>query len=190
MSDPTLEPGATPSRPQAEAEAAPRGPSRKVFWAMAIVLALSLGLNAAILGFVAGRGHSGGGKADMMAIGGFLPGDLRRAAKQMDDADRAVLRRVFIDRRDTFKEMRREFHPLTKAVRQALVAEPFDPEALERAFDDLRGQGQDMADLFQGAVMEAARELSPAGRKTLAHLRRGPHGGSGEPGRYHRGPKP
>lgn len=195
MSVPNLDTDAMPPAP--DPATPPRGPSRKLFWAMAVALALSLGLNAAILGFVAGRGHGpGGGKSEMMAMGGFLPGDLRRAAKEMDDADRAVLRRVFMDRRDIIKDMRREFHPLTKAVREALIAEPYDPDALEQAFVALRGQGQNMASFFQSAVLEAAADLSPAGRKALANMRRGPHsrlggpGGPGEPGHYHQGPKP
>ncbi|MEO0391906.1 MAG: periplasmic heavy metal sensor [Pseudomonadota bacterium] len=151
-----------------------QGPSRKVFWSLVVVLALSLGLNAATLGFIAGRGHkppSHHGPAAMMGQG-LGPGDVRRAARRMAPEDREILKRAFQERREDMSDLRQQVPNLTQDLRKALKAEPYDPAALTAAFADLRAQGQAVGDLFQGALEEAAIELSPAGRQALATIRR------------------
>lgn len=167
-----------------ETGASKPGPSRRVFWAMAIVLALSLGVNAAILGFIAGRGH--GGEPGKHALGdtvAFLPGDIRRAAQSMSDEDRQVLRQVFLEHRDDIREMRKAMKPLAANVRRALAADPYDPDALATAFSDFRNKGQEMSYFFQTMVQKTADNLSPAGRQALANARAGRFPGPG--GQHH-----
>jgi uncharacterized membrane protein len=66
------------------------------------------------------------------------------------------------------------------AVRDALVAEPFNAEALEAALSGLRTQTDAAQVALHRALVDAARELSPEDRRRLADSRwferRGPRG--------------
>ena len=66
-----------------------------------------------------------------------------------------------------------------RAVREALIAEPFEPQAMESALTQLRTDTDAAQVVLHRALVDAARELSPEDRRRLAasrwFLRGGPH---------------
>lgn len=132
---------------------------------LVIALVMSLGLNLALGGFIAGRLSGGGDPA--MAV----HENLRRIARTMDEADRKVMRAAFVDRAGEFRQLRRDRRPLMREVRQALRAEPFDPAALETALAGVQQHLVRASTVFQTALIDAANNVSPEARKKLAGLR-------------------
>jgi uncharacterized membrane protein len=57
------------------------------------------------------------------------------------------------------------------AVRNALVAEPFQPEALETALAKLRAETAETQAAFHAALVQIVRELTPEARHRLAESR-------------------
>jgi uncharacterized membrane protein len=60
-----------------------------------------------------------------------------------------------------------------RTVRRTLRSEPFDPDALAHAMDDIRKARTAFEQTLQDVMREAAAEISPDGRRILS---RGPHG--------------
>jgi uncharacterized membrane protein len=58
-----------------------------------------------------------------------------------------------------------------RAVRDALVAEPYNPEAMETALTNLRAQTDSAQVALHRALADAARELGPEDRRRLAESR-------------------
>jgi uncharacterized membrane protein len=57
------------------------------------------------------------------------------------------------------------------AVRNALVADPFQPEVLETALAKLRAETSETQAAFHAALVQTVRELSPEARRRLAESR-------------------
>jgi uncharacterized membrane protein len=58
-----------------------------------------------------------------------------------------------------------------RAVREALVAEPYDPQAMESALTGLRAETDAAQVALHRALADAARELGPEDRRRLAESR-------------------
>lgn len=69
------------------------------------------------------------------------------------------------------REQHRAFKQARRAVADALSAEPFDAQALERALADFRKATAEGQEALHRALVERAKELSPEERRKLA---RGP----------------
>jgi uncharacterized membrane protein len=130
---------------------------------LAFCLAASVLVNVFVIGLFAGR---------------FMRQDHpRRFGGDMDTS--APLRGVWRKHDALLRPRSEALDAARRAVREALVAEPFNLEALEAALAQLRTQS-DAAQLeLHRALAEAARELNVDERRRLAasrwFLRGGPH---------------
>ena len=141
-------------------------------------LVVSLVVNLALAGFVAGRLTR-----DFAPMPGFDPlvGVVRLVRFLDDDRRREVMRELWGKRRE-FRTSLRAIRGAQRAVATAVTAEPFDEEALRAAFAEFRAQlERSQADSHEMLATIAAR-LTPEERGRLARVVAGP-------GR-HRGDRP
>jgi Spy/CpxP family protein refolding chaperone len=118
------------------------------------------------------RGRGGPGRHDGVSAGRVL----RHAEGLGDDPEvAAVLER----NRERVREQRQATRAARAAVRDALLAEPFDRAALERAFAGLREQRAQAQAAAHATVVELAEKLGPEQRRKLARRGRGRRGGRG-----------
>ena len=88
---------------------------------------------------------------------------MRNASGPAGDAMRAALRR----HAGELRAQRQRLGEARRAVRAALVAEPFDAQALARAFSDLRGTTTESQRLMHQVLLEVAGTLPAAERREL-----------------------
>ena len=125
--------------------------AKKLAWA----LGLSLALNLFFLGFgVARRLNPPAPRAQ--APGEMMPFDSARAA------------RLFGQHSPELRAHRKEVQRARKAVVEALLAEPFDKEALAQAFEKLRDATHNGQKELHDALVEAAANISHEERAVLA----------------------
>lgn len=102
--------------------------------------------------------------------------DPRQLARTLDDADRKVLSEVIEAHRGELGEHFRPLGHARRALAEALRAEPFDPAAMQRAFEQMRSSESGTANAMHAFMLELATKVSPAGRQRIAdHLERGGH---------------
>ncbi|MDD9939598.1 MAG: periplasmic heavy metal sensor [Myxococcales bacterium] len=131
---------------------------------VAIGLALSLLLNVFLLGFVFARllGPSPSRhehRTDREAI-------MERRAK------RGPMRAMLREHRGALRGKRKQVRRARRAVRDALVADPFEPERLRTALSDLRQATHDAQEALHGALLETVPKLSPEARAELSRAHR------------------
>jgi uncharacterized membrane protein len=118
---------------------------------LALLLGISVVLNVLLVGFWAGqlarRGHQGRGAET------FDGRAMRGVWKRHD----AMLR----PRSEALEASRRK-------VTEALLAEPFQPAALETALSQLRAETDGAQRALHGALVDSARDLSPEERRQMA----------------------
>lgn len=158
-----------------ETQAVPPVPSRR---GLKIALAVSVALNLAVAGLVAGAVLKSGPMRDQMVRDlGFGP-----FAEALSDNDRKALRRAFVDRSPGLRDLRETLRRDMDVVLSALRAQPFDPAAFRAALavqtERLTGQMQ----MGQQLLAERIDSMSEAERLAFADrledsMRRGPHGG-------------
>jgi uncharacterized membrane protein len=131
-----------------------------------LALAASVVLNVFFLGIAAGRlirrGHEPAS-----------PGEIERSVD-------APMRGVWRNHDGALRRKGEAVRMARRAVREALVAEPFNATALESSLTHLRAETDDAQVALHAALVEAARELSPEERRRLADSRgflRGPFQG-------------
>ena len=83
-------------------------------------------------------------------------------AKRLPGPDGEKLRAAFFAHAKDLPAARNELKTARDAFRKALAADPFDPAAVQKAF----------ADLDASRIVTAAAEMTPEGRKRLAHSAR------------------
>ncbi|QYZ68525.1 periplasmic heavy metal sensor [Neotabrizicola shimadae] len=144
-----------------ETQAAPPVPSRR---GLKIALAVSVALNLAVAGLVAGAVLKSGPMRDQMVRDlGFGP-----FAEALSDSDRKELRRAFVDRSPGLRDLRETLRKDMAGVLAALRAQPFDPAALRAALEvqteRLTGQMQ----MGQLLLAERIDSMSEAERLAFA----------------------
>lgn len=148
-------------------------------------LVVSVVLNLVLVGFVAGRlsftGAPAGGRMDPTM--GYV-----RLLRFLPEERRETLAPIV---RPLLREMMPELRTLRadhRAVQTALAAEPFDPEALSKALEDLRRKLNSGQEKAHATLVELAGALTPAERLQLAEAmqRRPPR----RPGGAHVPPPP
>jgi uncharacterized membrane protein len=118
---------------------------------LVIALAASVLVNVFFVGLWAGR---------------FVRGATRQ------EVDRTATMRGVWRRRDAVLQPRSEaVDAARRAVREALVAEPYDPAAMETALAGLRTQTDAAQVALHRALADAARELNAEDRRRLADSR-------------------
>lgn len=139
---------------------------------LVIALALSLGLNVFLGSFIAARALRH--REDMMAHGGG-PGPFWGPRGLLRDrkgplADRA--RQLMAQKRAAFHAERGRLREAQRAVGAALSAEPFDADALARAFAELRETTAHSQQLMHGTLVDLARDLPLEQRRELLRATR------------------
>lgn len=147
---------------------------RRYRYVLLLSLALNLGLGAALVAIH--WHHPGGAQSQGERRWSRIPNP-RMLAGSLDEADRKILLEVIETHRGKLGE---HFSPLGHARRelaQALRAEPFDPAAMQSAFDQMRDSESGTASAMHAFMLDLATRISPAGRQRIAdQLERGGHG--------------
>ena len=133
-----------------------------------IVLVVSLALNLAVAGMMAGAlfsGHHPTGPTGTRSPGtlGFGPftGALSRE-------DREALRTAYAGRGPTIRELREAARQEAEAMAAALRAMPFEPAAVAALLDTQRGRADERFRLGQTLLIERIAAMTPEAREALA----------------------
>lgn len=164
----------TPASPPASASVRPgRG--------LRIALAVSVALNLAVVGVVAGGAWRMGGEGRPSASVrdlGFGP-----FAVALNDEDRRELRRAFLRLAPDLRETRTAMRADLAAVLAALRAEPFSPDSLRSALDRATARTAERLALGQELIFDRIAAMSPDARRAFAdRLEQGMSRGRGAPG--------
>lgn len=155
-------PGTGPGAPPGGV--APLQPAgRGLKWALAV----SLALNVAVAGLIAGavlrdgppHGPPGAAPRDI-SLGPYIAA--------MTPADRAALREAFLARAPGFREARGAMRADMRAVAAALRADPLDRDALQAALDRGEGRAREFLSLGQDILFDHLAGLGPAERAAMA----------------------
>ncbi len=148
--------------------------SRTYRYVLLLSLALNLGLGAAL---VAIHWHHPTGESIAGERRWARIPNPRMLAGALDEADRKILLQVVETHRDQLGERFRPLGGARRELAEALRAEPFDPAAMQRAFDQMRESESGTAEAMHAFMLELATRVSPAGRQRIAdQLERGRHG--------------
>lgn len=141
-------------------------------------LALNLGLGAALVAIH--WHHPGSEQADGERRWSRIPNP-RMLAGALDDADRKILMDVIETHRGALGERFRPLGHARRELAQALRAEPFDPAAMQSAFDQMRDSESGTAQAMHAFMLDLATRVSASGRQRIAdQLERNGHGHHGD----------
>lgn len=155
---------------------------RPIRYLLLLSLALNLALGAALVAMHWQHRHPGHAEAGERRWA-RVPTP-RHLLRVLEEPDRTILREVFQRHREN---LRSHYHPLGVARRElaeALRAEPFDPAAMQRAFDRMRGAEGGTANAMHAFMLELATRISADGRQRIARQLEKRHTGE------HRGERP
>jgi uncharacterized membrane protein len=132
-----------------------------------IALALSLALNLAVVGVVAGAylGRDGGGGDHTPALRSLGLGPFAIA---LDRDHRADLRDRIEGTGVSLRDDRRAIGRALRDVQQALVAEPFDRAQADAALAQSRGLVVGLQETGHTALLDLVEDMTPAERVELA----------------------
>ena len=134
------------------------------------ILVLSLALNLLLAGVV------GVWLVRPIFRGPPRPMDFSRVVERMShrlgETDAAALKKAYAAHQDEMTRLNDQVRSARSKVRAVLSTEPFDPDALKAAMDEVRAARSQMEAEIQNVMREGATAMSPQGRQRLAH---GPH---------------
>ena len=160
MSD--ISPTPAPKRAGLQGPVAPE-PGR----GLRIALAISVALNLAITGMVAGtmmRNHSDGGRTGQVRELGFGP-----YTEALSREDRVALRQAFLTKSPDARQIKRQRRDDALAVLNALRATPFVPDALTAVMQAQQQRTARQLELGQTVLRDFLITLSPADRAAFAN---------------------
>ena len=129
-----------------------------------IALAVSLALNLAVAGLVAGAWLSDHGpRRDMPRDLSFGP-----FTEALSPQDRRALRREFLSRAPEFRAARQEALAEFDRLLAALRAEPFDPAALTSALAAIQTRNSDRLELGRSLIETRLLTMEEADRRAFA----------------------
>jgi uncharacterized membrane protein len=140
---------------------------------LAVLLAISFGVNLLLAGFWIGR-RFGGPPPRAVEAGEMY--ELGRGARR-----HPVLRSALDRHRDELRERREATRRARARAREALTSAEFDRQKLEQALASLKDETGKNQELAHRALVEAAVEARPEQRKALGQAlgAKGPRGGKG-----------
>ena len=128
------------------------------------VLAVSVALNLAVVGLVAGAMlREGGPHGRMVRDLDFGP-----FTEALTEGDREALRRAFMARMPEMRDMRAAMRADFAALLAALRAEPFDAAALQGAVANQAGRMQRRLEVGQQIMLERIAAMTVADRRAFA----------------------
>lgn len=128
-----------------------------------IALALSVALNLAVAGLVAGAWMGDGPHRGMprdMSFGPF--------SAALDSDDRRAIRRALMERLGEFREQRAAAQAEFETLLTALRADPFDAGALKSALAALEARNAERLELGRSLIETRLIEMSPEERAAFA----------------------
>lgn len=170
-------PTSSPPEPTAGAGRAPRRLAAAPRWLIGAA-AISLCLNLAFIGLVAGL-HAKGGPP---GLDGLDLGAIRRAAGDLEPEARREMRAVFEARRPAIRAAARAAGRARAALADAIAATPYDAARVSAALAEMREARLTAADQAIGGFEEALARLDDDARAVLAErlARRRGHDRDGE----------
>ena len=145
---------------------------------LALVLAVSLGLNLFLGGMLASQWLFHGAPFAAHPRGAHPPGPFDREAARnaLDEDYRAVVDEIWERNRPSLRQSVRGLREGREAVRRELLADPFDPAALAQAHEALAQRMQTMRGVMEAHVIEIAQALPADQRRRYfeASMRRRP----------------
>lgn len=124
-------------------------------------LAISVVLNAGLIGFMAARMNAAPTAPRLFARDAL--GELGLAEQQLKEARHAMR-----ERRNAYREHAAELHEAQKKAAELLRVDEFDEAALDQAFAEIRRIHGEAERLMQDSVIELARGMEPRARERLA----------------------
>lgn len=91
-------------------------------------------------------------------------------ADSLSSDDASVLRTEFLKRSDAIDQARERFSRARDAVRAALLAEPYVPEATRDAMSEAETAHRRLEQLYQDVIASAASKITSQGRAKLAEM--------------------
>lgn len=147
-----------------EAEVAKAAASKAPGRAVRIALAVSVALNLAVLGVVAGAAlkHGGSGRAVERDIG-FGP-----FSEALSREDRRALRGKILQRAPELRSVRKDMQADTQSLLAVLRAEPFDAAGLAVVMETQRARMAGRLDVGQAVLRDFLIAMTPEARKAFA----------------------
>lgn len=139
---------------------APAKTSKKLRWALAVSVALNLGVAGMVIGARFHDGGMRGGFARELNFGAFT--------EALSPQDRDALRAAFLAKAPELRAARRQMRADMAAVLTALRADPFDAGALKSALDVQNQRLASQLDLGQGLLQDFLLTLTPEARLAFA----------------------
>lgn len=128
-------------------------------------LVLSVGINVALIGFLAGRASHPGPLRNLDPTIGFM-----RILPNLPDQRRAELRPLLAEHfgavRPSLRQMRQAQHEL----RRVIAADPFDPDQLAASLETLRRHLGTSQVASHGAFVRLVTALTPTERRLLIEI--------------------
>jgi Spy/CpxP family protein refolding chaperone len=161
------------------------GTPRRRSWLL-IALIVSIGANLFFGSWMLGRWFAGPPLPRHVAMlgerggpGADSPGRsvMRRMAASVPAEHRAEFEAVMTRHRDRIADAAAQAREARGEIRDAIIKEPFDRAALDKAFATLRARNETLQSATQAAIAEAASSLPPEARRRLVDWRahgRGP----------------
>lgn len=178
----TKEMDAIPQPPQPPVPPVPPAPPVSSGKGVRIALGISVALNLAVVGLVAGALlRDGDPRARMVRDLDFGP-----FTEALSPRDRDALRREFVERAPEMRDVRRAMRDDLETFLTVLRTEPFDPAALAVVMDNQDGRMARRIELGRDLLLDRLAAMPPEERAAFAdrlerRLRRG--GGNDGPGR-------
>jgi uncharacterized membrane protein len=133
---------------------------------LGVLLLASLSLNLFLVGFLAAhrfRPHP--------LPGAMLTRLVEELGSELSGEERATLQRVFHMHEPRIRDAAAALSDARATVRQALVSEPFEATRLETALAEASRRDIVLRNSVQAMLAEAAKTMSPEGRRHLAESR-------------------
>ncbi|MEM8869938.1 MAG: periplasmic heavy metal sensor [Pseudomonadota bacterium] len=136
-------------------------------WAK-LLLVVSLALNLAIAGLVAGIALRGGPYRDSAIAGSPLVDGFRRMHRAMPEADQAALHMDLKGRGDALRTHRRQLRETRAAFLEALTAEPFSEDDLRATLERQSTQWEDLGAETREILITRINAMTPEARSAFA----------------------
>lgn len=139
---------------------------------LAVALIASVGVNLLLAGVIVG----GMGFRPFLGPGGpggpsGPDGMIERLAERLNPKDAKIVRDAVRAHRSEFVKNDPERREFPNRIRAALVADPFDPEALRRVLDAEDARDAAFREQLRRTAVRVATEIDPESRKIIAETR-------------------
>jgi uncharacterized membrane protein len=144
------------------------GQAGRVRWLL-VLLFVSLAVNLFFAGMVTARHVFG--PPPPPPPGRMISRFVDDLADELPAPDQTTLRRIFRAHQAEIEQRSAEIARSRDRVREAIVADPFERDALAAALDAANDKERELRKVLQGVLFEAASEMSPEARHKLATSR-------------------